>query len=177
MTVTIDDAKGTTITVTSDKSSGGYSLDLPKDSPLQFESDTIWAPEQFSYSCSELKLVPKKFSDKTSPVVSVTLTTDSIFDARALERHITRFFFVIFQIVLRRLQLYPKGNPNENEKGKFPEAYDCATWFTSALWMGTVVALFYIFLLFGAVIYLLDVKTNDRFDDPKGKTITVNVAE
>lgn len=74
-------------------------------------------------------------------------------------------------ITITRLQLYPgKGD-------KFPDSYDCATWFSTTLWMGTVVALIYIFILFGAVLFLLDVKTNDRFDDPKGKTITVNVSE
>lgn len=78
---------------------------------------------------------------------------------------------ILLQITLKRLQLYPQ------EGESFPESYDCATWFTSTLWVGTVVSIFYIFILFVAVLYLLDVKTNDRFDDPKGKTITVNVSE
>lgn len=83
--------------------------------------------------------------------------------------------FILFQITLTRVQLYPGKIPGKGNE--FPESYDCSTWFTPAIWMGVVMASFYIFLLFGAVVFLLDVKTNDRFDDPKGKTITVNVAE
>jgi len=55
--------------------------------------------------------------------------------------------------------------------------WSCSAWITTPIVMGFIVVIFYLFILFGAILLLMDIKTNDRFDDPKGKTITVNVSE
>ncbi|XP_003743189.1 uncharacterized protein LOC100905481 [Galendromus occidentalis] len=146
--VTIEgEATAIKLSVSVDANKDGYSLNVDNKA-YRVDSDTTWAPMDFSYSCGSLVLAPKP--RKKGPIIT-----------------------------LKKFQVYPRSVKDKDGKptGIFPDSYDCATWFTPALWMGTSVALFYIFLLFGAVIFLLDVKTNDRFDDPKGKTITVNVAE
>lgn len=135
MTIT---AEGVTLQVTS--SDGGYSLSV--EGNWRIDADSVWAPDSFSYSCSELRVVSK-----------APKSTDSV-------------SFV-------GLQLWPSPKGAKT----FPDSFDCATWFTTTMWAGVVVVLFYLFILFGAILFLLDVKTNDRFDDPKGKTITVNVSE
>jgi len=78
-----------------------------------------------------------------------------------------------FQLKMVQIQMLQKADVKDFDNN----TWDCQTWLTTPLVMGLVVVLFYISLLFGAVLFLLDIKTNDRFDDPKGKTITVNVSE
>lgn len=69
-------------------------------------------------------------------------------------------------------------NFNSTEKlTKFDDAYDCVGFVSSAIWSG----LFITFLLLGIVAfgitYIMDIRTMDRFDDPKGKTITVTASD
>nr|CAB3263087.1 uncharacterized protein LOC101242403 [Phallusia mammillata] len=55
----------------------------------------------------------------------------------------------------------------------FSRALDCEGWFTGPIWMGLLVGLLVIVMLFYGLAMLSQVTTMDRFDDPKGKTITV----
>lgn len=43
--------------------------------------------------------------------------------------------------------------------------------------MGFLVVLLYLFILAVGIFFLYDIRTNDRFDDPKGKTITVSATD
>lgn len=65
------------------------------------------------------------------------------------------------------------GSPIES----FSDSYDCAGFTTIPIWAG----LFITFLLLGIVstgiTYIMDIRTMDRFDDPKGKTITVTASD
>ncbi|GFS31358.1 uncharacterized protein NPIL_604721 [Nephila pilipes] len=58
-------------------------------------------------------------------------------------------------------------------KEKFNESFDCITWFTVPIWMGVFVALILIVIINVGVYSLFSIRTMDRFDDPKGKTISV----
>ncbi|KAK7503529.1 hypothetical protein BaRGS_00005068 [Batillaria attramentaria] len=65
---------------------------------------------------------------------------------------------------------------NTSHKG-FSLSQDCTGWFTTAIWMGIIpVALNIIVLLLGMYM-IASLSTNDRFDDPKGKTLTINAGE
>jgi len=60
---------------------------------------------------------------------------------------------------------------------KFSDGWDCVVFFTEGIWMAIItVLLMTIIILFGLNM-IASLKTMDRFDDPKGKTITVNVNE
>ncbi|KAH6927476.1 hypothetical protein HPB50_004527 [Hyalomma asiaticum] len=65
----------------------------------------------------------------------------------------------------------------QNSTGQFSESYDCAGFFTSVIWMGLLVVLLYLVILGTGVFFIYDIRTNDRFDDPKGKTITVTATD
>lgn len=56
-------------------------------------------------------------------------------------------------------------------------ANNCTGFFSAVIWG----ALFVIFLLIGILAiglsFIMDINTMDRFDDPKGKTITINAAD
>lgn len=66
--------------------------------------------------------------------------------------------------------------PNRTSSS-FAEGYDCAGFFTMPVWMGFVVVLLYLVILGTGIFFLYDIRTNDRFDDPKGKTITVTATD
>ncbi|KAH8020728.1 hypothetical protein HPB51_003216 [Rhipicephalus microplus] len=65
----------------------------------------------------------------------------------------------------------------QNNTGQFSESYDCAGFFTTVIWMGLLVVLLYLVILGTGVFFIYDIRTNDRFDDPKGKTITVTATD
>jgi V-type H+-transporting ATPase S1 subunit len=60
---------------------------------------------------------------------------------------------------------------------RFGAAYDCIYFFTIPIWSALfVVTVFSIIMIVGLVM-IMDIKTMDMFDDPKGKTITINTSE
>lgn len=81
------------------------------------------------------------------------------------------------KIVWNSLQMQAPFNENVKEDFKFGDAWYCVGFFSS----GILAGLFVVFILLGimsvGICWMLDINTMDRFDDPKGKTITVNVNE
>lgn len=81
------------------------------------------------------------------------------------------FFEVIFRLnIFFQIQLYETSPPNSN---KFDDAYDCVGFTTVPIWSGLFVTLILLLILTFGITMMLDIRTMDRFDDPKGKTITV----
>lgn len=70
-------------------------------------------------------------------------------------------------------QLQPFGITND----KFGNWYDCQGFFTEAIWAGILIGLLIALVLAWAISMLADVRTPDRFDDPKGKTITISATD
>ncbi|KPP61065.1 V-type proton ATPase subunit S1-like [Scleropages formosus] len=58
-------------------------------------------------------------------------------------------------------------------KGRFSYANDCASFFTPAIWMGLLTSLLMLLILTYGLHMIMQVCTMDRFDDPKGPTISV----
>lgn len=78
------------------------------------------------------------------------------------------------RLTFTRFQIQPYPTFKENGRVKiFHDSFDCSTWFTVPLWTGTLVVLLFTAILAMGVVALLDIKTMDRFENPKGKTITI----
>jgi len=71
-------------------------------------------------------------------------------------------------------QLEPFKGANAD---RFGDWYDCQGFFTEAIWAGIFLGLIIAAVLAWAISMLADVKSPDRFDDPKGKSISVGTAE
>lgn len=75
-----------------------------------------------------------------------------------------------------KLQFQPSFNVSDSQF-KFADAWHCVGFTSSVIWSG----LFVVFMMLGIVAvgicWMLDINTMDRFDDPKGKTITVIASE
>ena len=117
---------------------------------LYFKDTGIEAANQFSYSCSNLSVIMK---DNSTPNVEY-----------------------LIELKIRRFQVQPFSLPPE-KKLVFADSFDCSTWFTIPLWVGLLVTLLFTSILATGVYALMGIKTPDRFENPKGKTITITTSE
>lgn len=108
----------------------------------------ITASDEHSFSCADLELRSTKPKDQKYTLI----------------------------LKLKRFQVQPFQLP-DNKKKVFADSYDCSTWFTIPLWVGFLVTLFFTAILAFGVYALMDIKTPDRFENPKGKTITITATE
>ncbi|XP_075989254.1 vacuolar H[+] ATPase AC45 accessory subunit [Anticarsia gemmatalis] len=57
------------------------------------------------------------------------------------------------------------------------DSFNCVGFFTAPIWAGLFVVFILLSITFYGIMMMLDIRTMDRFDDPKGKTITINAGE
>ncbi|KAK3103067.1 hypothetical protein FSP39_016210 [Pinctada imbricata] len=108
---------------------------------------SVAAPPDFSYHCSNL-----------GPVISSNITGNDTAN---------------MTLIVNGFQLQPFNIMN----GQFSDGWDCVPFFTAVIWSGIIsVGLITIILIFGFA-WIADMRTMDKFDDPKGKTISVNVGD
>ena len=120
-----------------------------KKARLSLRNTHVTAGSRFSFSCSRLLLKSPRASFDTP---------------WSLEMKIHRF------------QLQP-FKTDDTEKGVFADSFDCSTWFTIPVWTGFLILLFFTAILAFGIFALLEIKTPDRFENPKGKTITVSATD
>nr|XP_033778662.1 V-type proton ATPase subunit S1 isoform X2 [Geotrypetes seraphini] len=61
--------------------------------------------------------------------------------------------------------------------GNFSYASDCSGFFSAGIWMGLVTTFLLVFILTYGLHMVMSLKTMDRFDDPKGPSISVPLTE
>uniref|UniRef100_A0A182SES8 V-type proton ATPase subunit S1/VOA1 transmembrane domain-containing protein n=1 Tax=Anopheles maculatus TaxID=74869 RepID=A0A182SES8_9DIPT len=83
------------------------------------------------------------------------------------------------KIVFEEVQLQPfwseDGVPVTNDR--FGDAWYCVGFTSGGILSGLFLILIFIIIGSYGISWMMDIRTMDRFDDPKGKTITVNTAE
>jgi V-type H+-transporting ATPase S1 subunit len=81
-------------------------------------------------------------------------------------------------IRLVNFQIQPFFSKTQNETNKF-SGYnsDCVGFYSPAIWSALFVVILFLFILSYGLSSIMDIRTMDKFDDPKGKTITVNAQE
>lgn len=60
---------------------------------------------------------------------------------------------------------------------RFKPAVECVGFTSPAIWTGLFVSFLLLLILTIGITFILDIRSMDRFDDPKGKTITVIASE
>ena len=63
------------------------------------------------------------------------------------------------------------------DKQTFGPVWDCVGFFSVPIWCGLISTLICTFILLWGLYMLAEVRTMDRFDDPKGKTIMVPTSD
>uniref|UniRef100_H3D4H8 ATPase H+ transporting accessory protein 1b n=1 Tax=Tetraodon nigroviridis TaxID=99883 RepID=H3D4H8_TETNG len=114
----------------------------------------IYAPAEYSYHCQS---VPGSVKDDAMLVLSSTNQSTSAW----------RLDFVDFQI-----QGFGLANGTD-----FSYASDCAGFFTAGIWMGLLTSLILLLIFIYGLHMIMHLNTMDRFDDPKGPSISVPQTE
>lgn len=65
----------------------------------------------------------------------------------------------------------------DHKNATFSDAYDCVGFTSIPIWTGIFVTMILGLIMIWALTMIMDIRTMDKFDDPKGKTITISSAE
>lgn len=101
-------------------------------------------------------------------------TTQDISAARGFSFHcsgLTVFRNGTTTLTLTNIQVQPAPIA----KQRFNDAYDCVNFTTIPIWSGLLVTAILGVALSFAIIAISNIRTMDRFDDPKGKPLTISV--
>lgn len=75
------------------------------------------------------------------------------------------------------LQVEPKFKTPVGPLTRYSPAQDCVGFTSAGIWAGLFVVIMLLVILSIGIAWIMDIRTMDRFDDPKGKTITIGNAE
>ncbi|XP_026567157.1 V-type proton ATPase subunit S1 [Pseudonaja textilis] len=122
----------------------------PGDPPAVFNVTQITAPTNYSFSCACVSSEPS--------------LGGMLFPAK----NATQWDLTILRFQIQSYQLI-----NET----FSDASDCAGFFSPGIWMGLLTSLLLVAIFTYGLHMIMSLKTMDRFDDPKGPTISVPQTE
>ncbi|XP_063150276.1 V-type proton ATPase subunit S1 [Candoia aspera] len=118
--------------------------------PAVFNATQITAPTNYSFSCACVSSEPS-LGGILVPAKNATQWKLTVMNFQIQSYHLT----------------------NET----FSEASDCAGFFSPGIWMGLLTSLFLVAVFTYGLHMVMSLKTMDRFDDPKGPTISVPQTE
>lgn len=116
---------------------------------IKFRSTEVYSPTDFSYFCGNLTL----FGAGKEGVQST------------------------WSLKWNSLQFQAPFGYTKNESFVFGDPWHCVGFFTGSILAGLLVVALLLTITFIGVCWMMDINTMDRFDDPKGKTITINATE
>lgn len=119
------------------------------DDVANFKVRELYAPYGFSYHCNNSQFTADVF-EQTKIVAT-------------------------YKISIPGLQV--ESYLNTSVPQGFSEAYDCVGFTTAPIWSGLFVTFLLALIMTFGLCMIMDIKTMDRFDDPKGKTISINASE
>lgn len=132
-------------------SGGYYTMGTVYYNNQKYRASDINAPFDFSFSCGNL-ILPIINDDPNATPSSAYLQFNSF-------------------------QMQAPNNPNTQLTFVFGDSWDCLSFFSPGILMGLLVVALMLSITFIGACWMMDINTMDRFDDPKGKTITINASE
>lgn len=126
-----------------------------------------------------LKTVNFQYNVKSGNNSSLTTNTDIVFP-NTFSYHCSKNVTfekegTVLTIQDLQVQVFPDKNPARERI--FSDAYDCVGFTTIPIWTGIFVTIVLGMIMIWSLTMIMDIRTMDRFDDPKGKTITVSSQE
>ncbi|XP_013114516.1 V-type proton ATPase subunit S1 [Stomoxys calcitrans] len=157
MEVTVTNATALSVKLTSNPPltfditlSGGYFfMNNVMWNGINFRSNHVYSPTDFSYFCGNLTLYGVGTAEEMS---TYTLNWNSF-------------------------QFQAPFGSTTNDKFVFGDPWHCVGFFTGGILSGLLIVALLLTITFIGVCWMMDINTMDRFDDPKGKTITINATE
>lgn len=153
LNVTLNTSSGSPLTFDIINEAGYYTMYNLKYKDIVYISGDINAPLDFSYYCGDISLLEDRKKQKTA--------RSSYSRLYWKELQFQAFF----------------DTPAQGSKQVFSDAWHCSGFFSTGILMSLLVLIFIMAVTFTGIAWLMDIRTMDRFDDPKGKTITINTSE
>ncbi|EDW09147.1 V-type proton ATPase subunit S1 [Drosophila mojavensis] len=142
-----DASKDITFDVTYGAEEGYYTVSNAAYGTDTFRTPGVTAPPSFSYTCGNTTWYTPV--NKENQINSLTWTS---------------------------LQLQAPFSDQTPSDFAFGDSWDCVGFVTPGILMGLFVIVILLVIVFLGMCWMMDIKTMDRFDDPKGKTITINAS-
>ncbi|XP_055308287.1 V-type proton ATPase subunit S1 [Sitodiplosis mosellana] len=159
--------------ISSTKAENTITLTIESKFPLKLAFDYEPAADYWALNTATSTISGKPLDGKVQTQIgapkNISFSCSSAVYFTVDDENVAGVYFKGFQV---------QPNINGTDKlTKFGDSYDCTGFVSIPIWSG----LFITFLLLGivatAVSYIMDIRTMDRFDDPKGKTITITASE
>lgn len=84
-------------------------------------------------------------------------------------------------MALVKFQFQPSWEGHQPKEGmptiEFGPCNECIGFFSAGIWGGLFVVILLLLILFWGLSNMMEIRTMDRFDDPKGKTITISATD
>ncbi|XP_065221548.1 V-type proton ATPase subunit S1 [Planococcus citri] len=132
------------------------------------ESST-WSLEQIGYGDGAKNQVIMKPSIKISSSFGNSFHTPS--------KVVFRSDDLVYNLTFNSLQVEFTNNPKTLQTMRFNAADDTVYFFTIPILSGLFVTSLLVTIVLLGLSMIFDIKTMDLFDDPKGKTVTINASE
>lgn len=120
-------------------------------------------------------------TEKGNPQLEYSLKVKEVYAPVGFSYHCTAGIFyggdTKQNLSLPSFQIQAFSSTTNRTQYGFGDAYDCVGFTTAPIWSGLFVTFILALIMTFGLTFMMDIKTMDRFDDPKGKTITVNVNE
>ncbi|KPI99107.1 V-type proton ATPase subunit S1 [Papilio xuthus] len=84
---------------------------------------------------------------------------------------------ISYSLTFRDMEVQPFFKTMNASDLVFGDSFNCIGFFSVPIWSGLFVVFIFLAITFYGIMMMMDIRTMDRFDDPKGKTITINAAE
>lgn len=149
MTVTLTPTTGSPLKFDITLAGGYFFMTNVEYNGMKFRSTEVYSPTDFSYFCGNLTLSSVVTEDQP---VAYTLKWNSF-------------------------QFQAPFGRTTNENFVFGDPWHCVGFFTGGILSGLLIVALLLTITFIGVCWMMDINTMDRFDDPKGKTISINASE
>ena len=124
-----------------------------------------------------LRTIDYEHVGQNSSKENLTANTDIVFPFN-FSYHCSREILFQNNITLNIADLQVQIDPISYKENKvFSDAYDCVGFTTVPIWTGIFVTAILALIMIWGLTMIMDIRTMDRFDDPKGKTITISAQE
>ncbi|CAO1308947.1 unnamed protein product [Diamesa hyperborea] len=81
------------------------------------------------------------------------------------------------ELIFENIQIQPNFDTTTTEFKTFGRAWQCVGFFSAGIWGGLFIAFLFLFILTIGITAIMSIKTMTKFDDPKGKQITINASD
>ena len=80
-------------------------------------------------------------------------------------------------LILENVQIQPRFETITTDFEVFGRGWQCVSFFSAGIWGGLFIAFLFLFILSIGITAIMSIKTMTKFDDPKGKQITINASD